>query len=596
MLYTVTCYKETGFSRGNIPSSPAVIQNAASVTLQANQVWKMQDLFLSKVKLAMNWENASKVDYMKIGDKYYTVEGIEMVSGSDNVAEFTIALDPINSVGGVNGFTLIDGWVKRCSPKSDGLFDNILPEPWTPANELKMDGPVSMTASTYEGVLNSYIVSTIDIKDTEHVAIAYKSADPSEDNVFPVSVPQVKGLSVDTMTDVYLCKEEDTPEGWRLWHFKLPGSTMYVTANVIEDIAVARSLGLMDAITASFSIPTMYAIPTSGPIGNISKIEGQIIEYDAESLPYKYGTYTPKNNKVYALYNIYRIRSAVGGNTGLFEGRELYSGGQYPGFWIYADPSPDGRPYCQPIWYQGARTVAFQNSISGGQWLKAAIVQSGLNGQLMENTKANRLIEDEGMIQTKLMNNIVNGNSSGIMGENSSGSVLSDVLGAITGPFNKLVGMLRLAEGGSAQDYIAQVGGQEALFSAAEFKRDRDRAIFDFNVSQNIVVPSVYFSEWPEMQYYIGNGFYIDRVRLSENDMERFDNFLTMYGYAEDRKLESNDFTSHQHFNYVQASNVAVKGPSMMLCNMISNYFAGGVRLWHELPNQSAMTNNPIKS
>lgn len=135
----------------------------------------------------------------------------------------------------------------------------------------------------------------------------------------------------------------------------------------MDGIAKARSLGLLDAITASYSIPIMYA-QAEIDVNYVKTLIGQIHEYDATDMKYQYGSYRPKNKKVFALYNIYEIRAAVGGEVGAFEGRELYSGGQYPGFWIYADPSPEGRPYCQPIWYKGNRTISFQNSISGAQW------------------------------------------------------------------------------------------------------------------------------------------------------------------------------------------------------------------------------------
>lgn len=597
MVYTVTCYKETGFSRGNIPSSPSVLENAAKITLTANQIWKLQDRFLSQVKLSMSWEDAQTVDYMKVGNNYYTVEGVEMSNG--NVAIFTLALDPITSVGGVSGFTLIDGWAKRCSPREDNLFGNILPEPWAPTNELKMDGPVSMTDSYYEAVLNSYVVSTIDLTDTERIAVAYQSADPTTEEVFTVAVPQVNSLSVDQMTNVKLVPDEDLPTGWKIWSYTMPGACIYVINNVLDDITRARSLGLMDAITAAYSVPTMYAVPTGNGSGGVGIMEGRIREYDAESMPYQYGTYAPKNKKVFALYNMYQIRSVASGELGNFEARELYSGGQYPGFWIYADPSPEGKPYCQPIWYEGARTIQFQNSISGAQWLTAPIAFSGQRGQMLAQTKANMIAEDQAYTLYKFQANLALGKTGA---DSGAGGVLEGIFGNLFAPVRAFGAQLALARrvgsGGtvSAQEYAGWAAGPEGVYQQYEMARDMERERFNFNVENRLVVPEVAFAQEPNMQYFVGNGFFIDRLRLTENDMERLDNFLTMYGYADDRRLEQADFTSHTHFNFVQADNVAVEGPSMYMCNLISEYFSGGVRLWHELPNRAAMSDNPIRS
>lgn len=589
MVYTVVCYKETGFSRGNIPSSPAVLENAAKITLQANQIWKLQDRFLSQVKLSMSWDDAKDVDYMKVGDSYYTIEGVEMSNG--NVAIFTLALDPITTVGGVTGFTLLDGWAKRCSPKTDELFDNILPEPWTPRNELVMDGPVSMTASNYEGVKSSYVCAAIDLNETESIAEQYMTAAGDAS----VAVPQVSKPA--GTTTIKLVPDDQKPEGWTVWNYRLPSGVIYYTTTHMDAIAKARSLGLLDAITASYSVPIMYA-EASVDVNYIETLTGKIMEYDADTMRYQYGSYQPKNKKIFALYNIYEIRAAVGGEVSAFEGRELYSGGQYPGFWIYADPSPEGRPYCQPIWYKGDRTIPFQNSISGAQWASDPITLYG-NPSLSNEIAYNRSVEDLELQRSNFF-----ADSFSFAPVEPSGNILEYAVNLIgkTGRsmFGQFADMVMGMNPNLPQDThdraIALItGGAKGISGYEEISRSRERSAFDFKSSQNVVAPNISFGRFAQMQDYVGNGFYIDRIRLSENDMERFDNFLTMYGYADDRRLEAEDFTSHVHFNYVQADNVAVEGPSMFMCNLISDYFAGGVRLWHELPNRAAMSDNPIK-
>ena len=188
-------------------------------------------------------------------------------------------------------------------------------------------------------------------------------------------------------------------------------------------------------------------------------------------------------------------------------------------------------------------------------------------------------------------------------GDNTGGSLVEDVLGTLATTGRTMLSQL-IQTGGNLLGFNQEgldkasgvvLGGAAGLGQVVQMQRDVERKKFDFLSSANVVAPNISFGRFAQMQDYIGNGFFIDRIRLSENDMERFDNFLTMYGYADDRKLENTDFTSHTPFNYVQADNVAVEGPSMYMCNLISEYFSGGVRLWHELPNRAAMTDNPIK-
>ena len=604
MVYTVVCYKETGFSRGNIPSSPAVLENAAKITLQANQIWKLQDRFLSQVKLSMSWDDAKDVDYMKVGDSYYTIEGVEMSNG--NVAIFTLAMDPITTVGGVSGFTLIDGWAKRCSPKNDDLFGNILPEPWAPAHELKMDGPFYM--SDYNDQTTSYFVSaSIDLRDSSYLARNYATAATEPDGaVFNVTVPVVHAINESDAegTQIYLYADGAAPEGWQTFPTTTPGVGVFFLNQVTGNIAEIRSLGLLDAVTSAYTIPTKYVYVSENQAALIKVMGGKIDEYDASTIPYQYGTYTPKNKKVFSLYNLYRIRSSVSGDIGLFEGRELYSGGQYPGFWIFADVSPNGRPYCQPIWYQGSRTKPFQNSIAGAQWVSAPIVNSGASGHELSIAALNRSLSDSQITQERLMYDIQTPTLNGVGIESIISDVFSQGRKLVAAGIDKFTdwaisttGRTDVSRADAISDQtMARIGGgRGAERQYVDTERSMRRTKFYFDVSQNLVVPEIRFGRFAEMQEFIGNGFYIDRVRLSENDMERLDNFLTMYGYADDRRLESEDFTSHVHFNYVQADNVAVEGPSMFMCNLISDYFAGGVRLWHELPNRAAMSDNPIK-
>lgn len=579
MLYTVTCYKETGFSRGNIPSSPAVIQNAASVTLQANQVWKMQDLFLSRVKLAMNWENASKIDYMKIGDKYYTVEGVEMVSGSDNVADFTIALDPINSAGGVSGFTIIDGWVERASPRTDVLFDNIMDEPWSPKNEMVSEPPLSIIAGN-KVEQQPIIGSTIDLMDD--VGAVAKTAIDSATSA-DVTFPYIPMASHET--HVFIRGEPfnltAAPE--------LPGGALFDASNetVLRNVSYAFGLSMQDGITSSYLVPKGYIGSGFSPNNGRWLAIGSDVISKSIDRPYRYGTYVPKNNKVFALFNNYSVFGISSFESKTFEAKDIANSDTQPSFVLYADLSPAGRPYFQPKTYHGRATLVFQEAVAGSNWL---------NNQITFNSSGQNIMANASYYNTQFNNlfNYIYSSRRAAVGRIPS--MLSNI-GTLYSSLNGIGKIKDLFQIDAYKD-LAQFGFDIAM---EEWGRDVDyrttvrNADFSFMESQ-VKAPDFYFNSNVSTSLFVDNGFCVIQSHLSEGDMERFDRFLTMYGYADSRKLDKEDFTSHTHFNFVKASNVAIKGPTMMLCNMISDYFAGGVRLWHELPNQEAMTNNPIKS
>lgn len=588
MLYTVKCYKETGFSAGNIPSSPTVLEKASSVTLQANQVWKLQDRFLSRVKLSMSWEVAQTVDYMKIGNNYYTVEGIEMSNG--NVAVFTIALDPITSVGGVSGFSIIDGWVERASPRTDVLFDNIMDEPWSPKNELVSEAPLSIIAGN-KGEQQPIIGATIDLMDD--VGAVAKTAIDSATSA-EVTFPYIP--MADHKTHVFIRGEPfnltASPE--------LPGGALFDATNetVLRNVSYAFGLSMQDGITSSYLVPKGYIGQGFSPNnGRWLAIGSDVIKKSIDR-PYRYGTYVPKNNKVFALFNNYSVFGISSFESKTFEAKDIVNNDNQPSFMLYADLSPSGRPYFQPMTYHGRNTLVFQEAVAGSNWLNNQITfnisgQDILANANYYNSQFNNLLNYEYGMRKSAVSDTPKMIGLGI-----------EAASNIRGMENDQMSLFKQGKLEKAKEYAGAASGI-IQFGFDTFVDRWDRGVdyrtksrntdFYFMTSQ-IKAPEFYFNSNISTSLFVDNGFCVIQTHLSEGDMERFDKFLTMYGYADSRKLEQADFTSHVHFNFVQASNVAVKGPPMMLCNMISEYFAGGVRLWHELPNQDAMSNNPIKS
>ena len=597
MVYTVVCYKETGFSRGNIPSSPAVLENAAKITLQANQIWKLQDRFLSQVKLSMSWDDAQDVDYMKVGDNYYTVENVQMSNG--NVAIFTIALDPITSVGGVSGFTLIDGWAKRCHESSDGLFSNTLPEPWGPS-EILLANRYTMTDQGEEDV--HIVASTINLAlpvfSEDRRNKAYTFTDENTD--LSVTVPYMETVTAAGLsTKVDIVPSDGMP--WLTFgrDFIVPGVVLFNgdTEAALYNINQALAISAIQGIYNSYLVPGAYLDPIYGNEADATTItEARAPMTLIKGTKYKYGSYTPKNNKVYSIYNTFHVCSIASGNSVSFSASELYYNDDSPQFAMFANPAPNGCPYIQPIFYNRRATVPFEMAVAGASWLNQQAVLNRAEGyqnmQTMYDLTDRGRIWQEGAAEYHQTLGIVNslvGTGAALVGATNVGLMPGS-------------NWIYQSDPNYSQMANAGLMGLEGILGSIEGRVNTERNIAISRLSQQYNLATtiqnggfaILFPQEVNKSMITGNNFMILQETLTDNDMEKLDNFLTMYGYSVSRRLEQADFTSRTHFNFVQADNVAVEGPSMFMCNLISDYFAGGVRLWHELPNRAAMTDNPI--
>lgn len=596
MVYPVTLYYNTGFGDGNVPDSPSILQNATSRNFDA--VWLLQDRDVAQIKLKANWDDVKNADYAKIGDSYYIVNGVNQLNG---VAMLSLSMDPLATAGGIGAISVLDGWVKRASHKTNEFMSNTLPVEVHPTKPLVIDGPVQLTGDQSDTY--TFIGATVDIEDATAVAKTYIDAADSSKSVTVPTIPQ--GVSETPfmlfLPASYAPDGASMPSSWgSVKTQKAPNMTLFslydadgnFIPSVLEGIQSLRGLGLEDVITTSYTIPFYYARPTlSLSSARVIQLGSVLHKVNPTSIPYRYGSYIPKNNRVYACQNQYTILSIASGEEKRFEAEELFSGGTEPDFYIFCDPSPEGKPYCQPTWYNGRTTMMFENSIGGSKWLTTPITlkyQSGWMDTFINNRYANQedVIAARQQAATSLLGMASRiGNVAGLTEFISTPDIQSvDEYG---------LGLAGRA-GGIANNFV------NTSLSLANRERAAQRRNFQAMTQMKIVEPTIKFARSTEMQGYVGNGFMVYRTRLSDIDMEKLDNEFTYYGEPDNRRLEDNDLKSHQHFNYVDASNVTIVPAAnhsipLELRNRISSMFDGGIRIWHELPNKAAMTNNPLR-
>lgn len=560
MKLQVTLYKNTGFNEIDRPSNPDVLENFDAVVYPSD-IFDWQHFDKASIRIRTTWQLVADVDYLKLHatdsesyDTYFTVSRVTMLNV--NVAELSLQLDGLLSCGGIANCRILAGWAQRAHVSSDPVFTNTLDEPWVPSEELIIEGIQEyQRVSTAENII---VGATIQINEATKAADEY-TAGTGQIAVYVPRVESVKEGSITRMNLPVIGEADKQLPNLQLFNFD--------NDSVQEGIQSTRSLGLSDAITACYTLGNrMHAQIEYISNGEIASITGVKEDVALNNIPFLYNTGTTiRNNKVYSLYNVLRATSVCSGDAADYEMRFIYmSDSTYPTFVFFTDPAPEGAPYMQPKYYLQRENRAFLQCLKGMPWQNTPYSFDRRNGDLLELTTYTR---KQHQAQINAAGNIIGG---------TLGSVASFATGDVAGGLQ--------ASGNTLQRTYNDV---------QNFNNEKLR----FEQQRNLVVPEIAFPRDQSIQDYIGNGFFFYRVRISNNDAVRLDNFLTQYGYAVDKKLEKSDFTNRQYFNFVQATNVQleVERPLRMR-NLAKAEIANGVRLWHVAPNVAATTFNPIRT
>lgn len=552
-LYSIRCYYNTGFNVNNRPADISVLNNAEYRDFPSNYLWQNKDLATTRVKA--EWHEISDADYVRIGDAYYLITGVSMISGQ--TAEIGLQIDPLLSMGGVSSIDRVSGWTERAHvPASqDTLFGNVLSEPWAPSQPLVMDA-VEQIGSTTTGDRVNIVQSTVKLDEIEHTAQVY-ATEAGEIQQGAVTVPLIPPA---TKRCTFSCYAFGTMQ------FTYPHSSFYFADNpdVSAGINDVRSLGIESAILTAYQIPKVFAPTMSNP--EFSGAITTLVNMGADKTPsdamlYRYGSRSVHNAKVYAMYNIYHLLSSCSGDRGEWKAEDLYSGGDKPTFVEYADLSPNGKPFMQPKYYHGAQTKMYQETVKGEAWLRVPLSYTEGSGNLINSTAYMRgLQRQEAELVVSGVENVYNTAKAALSG---------NLLGAVEN---------------------AARGVVDAQRTFMDIQEDA----VNFQTQQRIIAPEVKFAQEYGAQGYVGNTFWLYRTRLSDSDMERADNFFTQFGYAQDKKFDISDLTNRSYFNFIKTRDADVTGEApLRIRQQCAALFNSGVRLWHVLPTAAAMTYNP---
>lgn len=584
--YAARIYTNTGFDRGNVPGTEAALPATGYMDLDA--VYEWQNRYNASIRVKTTWESIKDADYMRLGTSpnptYYIISNITMLN--PNTAQLDLILDPLLTAGGLNALNVVGGQVQRAHTNNDQLFANIIPEPWEPSQrrEILHKDTISQAGGTGPATGLNIIICTCDLsKAEEYEAIAAQAEGDAGAVIFP-KLPTMKGKS----PTYYSVKIDETRGAIydmpNMWAFSL-GSRNDPNQENLDRVAALRSMGIESAIVNSYVLPGGSIGDMSEEQGYIKYVNGMYQEWESQ-MPFKYYP-DVKNNKVFALYNTFSIVSMVSGNSAEFEAHDLYTSGEYPIFILKSDPAPNGTVYCQPKTFQGSPCRYYEQAVAGLPWLSAGVLYEGASGGALTLANAQRRNQVER--ENQRMNNErydLNEARAGL--EAAAGFFGSAVTGDVGGALKSAVGgansIIDTRMASRQQNYNTQQRMGDNLFSAQK-------------AAEN-VAPALAFPVDINASSYFGNSFTIYHTTLSLGDVERFDRFLTAYGYAQDKAFMKSDLTNRQKFNYIKTSGAIVTATyaSMRENQQIADMFDSGVRVWHVTPNAAALTDNPIKA
>ena len=552
MSYSCVIYRNTGFNATNIPDSIALLNQFSHDSVPALEI--LQERNLNSIKIKAYWDQVKDVDYCVLnGNWVYAVVNVNMLN--TDTAELSVIPDYINSTGGIRALNILDGITERVHVSNDGygLYDEDDPL-MTPMQPLQ----VQTTWHTPGNGSSTYVECTLDPKKTANSGKA-KKYDVTGDSDAWVSVPEAVGNTVFT-------------------EFKIPGQSLNSSrgttmfnmgdADVRSAVATLRSLGLEQAIVSQVKYPTSFV-----DISNY-QFTGKEGHWSSSFAFNQHGGI--KNNRInYANYEKYGIITCAGDNCE-FEPAALNNGSSKPVIDYKADPNPDGKPYFRYRTVNG-NSEFWRNCLSGMPWKQVPLVFTGKSGSALDTARFQN--QSEIAKEQQQVKQDMNAINMGTQTISSMGQMLSgEIAGALTGfGGNMLGGVLTNAQ------------------NTMNYEHQRRSELRDFQISQNIVVPTVNFPYNSDgIRDLKNNGILEYRYKLTDFDTARIDKLLTMYGYKYTKALEASDFTNRRYFNFVMAKDISVTGHAAWINDGIAEQLKTGVRVWHVAPNKSYYTNNPI--
>lgn len=543
---SVSVYSETSYNQTDLPRR-GIVGNRPTFFPSC---LLLEDYDITKIRIEADYLSMRYVDYLVLKstastydntETCYFITGINMIN--DNLCELSLEKDYFTTyTGGAQPtdrrFFGISGWCTRATPKTDGIFTNVIDEPFTPSKELVMDiGGFLKTGVVRESVHN-IVGSTVDLDNVSYIAQSYLDSTSGNTVTVPKVPPVITGSEVNLKTSLF---------------YRIPSLGLFDMDSEKIKMAVQqlRSLGLEDVITCCYYLPSEWGGGVTNPGTDFCGTVYGVYTSVQSTINYR-TSYIARNNKVYSgQFNKFTLSSICSGDKMKYKVEEIYNTntGASPKFLLYSDSAPKGKPYARPEYYFNNNSDIFIGAVKGSEWQNTPITLRGGSGAYIDAVNQSYSNANQGLDMSKTFLSSATGQQS-LSGGINTGFAL----------------------------------GQSALAL--------EKSNLDFQTRNNLVEPEIRFPRDDSLQNYIGNRFYLYRTRLSDIDAERFDQFLTMYGYATSEPLTEEVFARGINFSYIQATGIRITNSSIPYRDRIglSKQLENGIRLWNAKPNHRLYT------
>lgn len=606
MSYNCRVYMNTGFNAGNIPASPTILESVATSYRDVASLEIMQQRFLPSIRVSATWEQVQDTDYVRVGTPnagamYYFVKSVSMLAS--DVAELSIELDALTSVGGVDNIKVIDGQTERWSGVEVGDSDDPL---LAPSDTMEIEG-----GWMFEGDSNdtqeSFYECTLSIGSTvQGKGRTFIDETSGESATVPSAVP----LSIKTAFRLPHQSSSGSERGTLLYCDSHSGSISRPN-KADENVAGLRSLGLDDAVVAhvvypsdKVNLPDAYAYDAwddyfAAYITGVDRVERSNLPIDGQIAASNVANYQHINNSDFCKMGLL----TCSGDKMEFLPKEIDLS---EGIRIVSDPNTDGKVYYRFNDYKGLNTLEgfWLNCVSGMTWKQTPLVFTGKSGSDIDVAVfGNSTVKAYADYNTRRVDNGANiiGSTLPTLGQNFTHSSFDNVTLCTkfgkslseSGSFYESGGSGVNSNFGSNMAAGIILSGLVSYFTDL-FRRDvNDKTgISNFGYSQ-IALPTLKFPYKAEtMRDLHNNGLYVYQYKYSARDISRISKLLTRYGkkyiaaLTESMLVPSNT----ENFVYVRATGVTVthKTSNNIGENWINNAIAaqleGGVRIWRVSP------------
>lgn len=596
--YKVTLFLNSGFNAVNIPDSVATL-NASAAHVEVDPVEILQNRFLAKVRINADWSTVKDCDYCKIGNFYYSVSSVNMLS--ESTAELSLNPDFILSAGGTKEgnatFQILDGVTERQTVSEDNFGEYTDDDPLTtPQRPLRLF--TAWLMDTSRPGFYTYISTTLDLRKQgqNKEGVTYTDQETGKS----ATVPKTYQIDNSQVTKIGFAGvlQGDITDGTK-YYIRDDGSNPKDEA-IESGIAQARVLGIENSIIDQWSVPKIYVdnANTGDPFSPTSVI-GAAGSLDVP-FPFEWNQ-TVKNKRLeYGEYCKYGIIT-TSGNSMEAAPEVLKAGNETaPTIDWRSDPRPEGKPYFR-FHSMNGDTEFWRNCIAGSKWQKVPLVYQGQSGTALTRLNFDNDRAMKSQLKSQFMNDneidrfqntleSVNNAFTGALGAAAKGFKSGGLIGAGEGAIGSVLG--------SAYNYEFSNAKLENArdYYKANYALEKRNELSQLYQNTTVYTPTVNFPyESDIIRDVKGNGVLVYRYEYDPYDADRIDKLLTMYGYKETESLSMENFNRRKKFDYIQCSSVTVTGLPRWWNDGIGDQLRNGIRIWHVKPDPSAYENNPVK-